>query len=116
MEYRAGFRSYKLKKYHIFSREKIYRLQADWLRDPTIISSWWTREEEIKRYGGAVLLPYEKGHTIFSFSGLDEHVDEAVSLMVGREYADDDSVRRIIEQSKNLVYPEMFEMYQRMAA
>lgn len=105
--------SEKLEKYERFSREKLYRLQADWLRDPNILSSWWTRDPEINRYGGAVALPYGAGHLIISFSGLLEHVDEAVSLMIGHKegIAREDYVQKIIEMSQNSVFSEMLQAY-----
>jgi len=105
-----------------FSREKAYRLLADWLRDPSSISSWQTRDPEINRYGGSVLFPANEQdplnpglHQLVSFSGLKEHVDEAVSLTLGYDarLADDDYVRKVIEISENPVFYEMLEAWQR---
>ncbi len=108
----------KWNRYERLSPEKLYRLQADWLRDPTIISSWWTRQPESERYGGAVLLPYEGEHCIISFSGLLEHVDESVSLMIGhkRGIANEKYVLSILEKSKNHVFEEMKNACGRKAA
>jgi hypothetical protein len=104
--------------YKRFSQEKAHRLQADWLRDPSSVSSWQTRQESIERYGGAVLfkIPGEEAdeaHCIISFSGLKEHVDEAVSLTLGYHLglADDETVRRIVKVSNNSVFPEMLKAY-----
>lgn len=111
----------KLSAYREFSQEKAFRLQADWLRDHSIVSSWFTRNEAIRRFGGAVLLQDPEicpvgSHYILSFSGLKEHVDEAVALTLGTHLglATDESVGRIVRESENPVFPEMLEAYMAM--
>ena len=107
----------ELATYFAFSREKAFRTYADFLRDPFhTVSSWQTRQEDINRYGGAVL--FRRGRIsspvdIISFSGLNEHVDEAISLIIGKEMrlASEDHIGRVIDISKNLVYRELYEAY-----
>lgn len=106
----------KASMYKRFSQEKAHRLYSDWLRNPETISSWQTRQEEIDRYGGAVLF-YDSNSApgIISFSGLKEHVDEAVSLSIGKAqgWIDDNLIGKIIRVSKNLVFPEMWDAYEK---
>jgi len=104
--------------YRRYSREKTYRLEADWLRDELIFSSWHTRDEAINRYGGAVLFPTDLqalggNHHIVSFSGLKEHVDEAVSLALGSiiGISSEEHARRVVEVSRNPVFLEMLKAY-----
>ena len=101
----------KLDKYLRFSREKILRATADWLRDPNTFSSWQTRDPGMDRYGGAVLFENPEGEfpRAISFSGLKEHCDEAVALLTG-EYLGLNPIRGsadIIQFSNNQVYREM---------
>jgi hypothetical protein len=100
--------------YRNFSREKFHRLQADWHRDHSIVSSWQTRDVEMHRYGGGVLLLPEGcnndgSHYIITFSGLKEHVDEATSLVLGRQLGltQPDREKRIVQISDNKVFDEM---------
>ena len=102
--------------YERFAQEKAHRVYADFMRRPEhIVSSWQTRDKEIERYGGAVLFPASKleGVDIISFSGLKEHVDEAVSLKIGRELGlcYDGLVNEVINVSGNKVYPELVQAY-----
>jgi len=69
----------KAGQYYGFSREKPARLYAEILRGVVgAVSSWQTRNESEFRYGGAI----RAGRFIFSFSGLPEHADEALMLML----------------------------------
>jgi hypothetical protein len=130
----------KEEAYASFAQEKAYRLYADWLRDSTSISSWQTRQPEINGWGGAVLFNYLipvgfpldaymdacPSCAIYSFSGLTEEADEAVSLAYGyfgREVPPDWQkiaresrlAERVIEISDNQIAREMFEVLERMA-
>jgi len=101
--------------YKKFSQEKIYRATADWLRDPKTFSSWQTRDEKMERYGGAILLPNldrDFPHAI-SFSGLKEHCDEAIALLIGQHLnlSSPEQVDRIIRYSNNRIYREMIEAF-----
>jgi len=103
-------------KYWGFSREKVYRVQSDFLRDPNnIVSSWQTREPEIGRYGGAVIFNLKGDRTalynIISFSGLDEQVDEAVALTMGFKlgWTNKDFLDRVLSASENHVFWELLK-------
>ncbi|MBI2004174.1 hypothetical protein HYS72_01785 [Candidatus Pacearchaeota archaeon] len=105
----------KKEKYLRFSQEKAHRLYSDWLRDTDSISSWQTRQIEINRYGGAVLFGFLnngiKSCNVFSFSGLNEHTDEAVSFMLAYtlNLANSSDLEQITRISKNQVLEEMFK-------
>jgi len=103
-------------KYRNFAQEKAHRLFSDWLRDPSSISSWQTREPNLNRWGGAVLFPIigERGPScdIISFSGLIEPADEALGLMLGYQFklaTDPKFAERVIDISANKVYREMMQ-------
>ncbi len=57
------------------SREKAVRLAAN----PKDISCWTTRDAKNKKYGGGVRA---LDGSIYTFSGLSEHWDEAISVVV----------------------------------
>jgi hypothetical protein len=103
--------------YERFSQEKIHRAYADFLRSSgTIISSWQTRDEAAKKYGGAILFNQHGTGPLkesLSFSGLKEPVDEAVSLVIGTELrqVSDNFAQHVIEISDNQVYHELREAY-----
>ena len=95
--------------YKRLAQEKGHRLYSQWLRDPaSSLSSWQTRQPELKQYGGAILF---NSHTdrphVISFSGINEHSDEAVSLSVGLQLGFTTDVARILEISDNPVYREL---------
>jgi len=102
--------------YRRFSQEKVHRLYSEWLKDPiTSISSWQTREQKTGKYGGAVLFNTiedvdRPSCDIISFSGLNEHTDEALSLTLGHYlgWGTPDNVLKIIAISDNKVFDEMF--------
>jgi hypothetical protein len=60
------------KRYWTFCQEKATRLG----QNPEHTSSWQTRDESVKKYGGAIR---DEDGNIYSFSGLSEFLDEAVS-------------------------------------
>ena len=64
----------KFEQYWAFSQEKAYRLAR--LIHARHVSSWQSRDENLRRFGGAI----RAGDYIFSFSGLPEKADEAVML------------------------------------
>lgn len=65
-------------RYQTLSAEKAFRLAAR----PDDLSSWQSRDPNDDKWGGAV-----RGDTsIFSFSGLPELADEAISLYVAIEF------------------------------
>ena len=105
-------------KYLGFSREKIFRTYADFIRDSDItVSSWQTRNERAHQYGGAVLFnrsgTVDEPVDVISFSGLAEQVDEAVSLMIGHELGltDESFIGRVLVLSGNEVFPELREAF-----
>ena len=108
----------KKEKYRIFSQEKAHRLYSDWLRNQLqTVSSWQTRNEKENKYGGAVLFEYPNqvgimSCNIISFSGLNEHCDEALSLCMGYHLGFSRNraglTQRIISISNNMVFGEMF--------
>jgi len=105
----------KWDKYMALSQEKALRVMADYQRGPDLaISSWQSRDATMERYGGAVLFNLHGGSgenavDIIAFSGLDEHVDEAVSLALGRDFGlvDEEFVKRVLEISGNPVYKDL---------
>lgn len=105
--------------YWRFSQEKAYRLYSDWLRNPAgTFSSWQTRQVEFNKYGGAVLFDKTRDNErplcdIISFSGHTEHVDEAISLILGhyQKIATPENIHRIITFSNNEVFNEMFRAF-----
>ena len=110
----------KVDDYRAFSREKAFRVQADMMREPaTTVSSWQTRDVNMRRYGGGVICNMDgdrnKPHAIYTFSGLKEPVDEAVSLALALEYggADDALVKGVVEISNNGVFEELWEAWKR---
>ncbi len=111
--------SAKKEKYRIFSQEKAYRLYSEWLKNPIeAFSSWQTRDEKADKYGGAVLFNTLEDEArpscdIISFSGLNEHTDEASSLTLGHYLglATDETTQRIITISNNRVFDEMFSIF-----
>jgi hypothetical protein len=112
--------SEKKDDYKAFSREKAWRLQADMMREPaTTVSSWQTRNVDMRRYGGGVICNMDgdrnKPHEIYTFSGLKEHVDEAVSLALALESGrvNEDFVKRVIGISNNGVFEELWTAWKR---
>jgi hypothetical protein len=108
----------KRDKYQRLAREKAFRLEADWCRDPEhTVSSWQTRDDKLERYPGAVLIPIQSDihyHWIISASGfVTGALDEALSLTLGYALgvANEDTTRRIARVSNNLVFPEMLGAY-----
>lgn len=106
--------------YKAFSREKTFRVQADMMREPTTtVSSWQTRDTDMSRYGGSVICNLDgdrnKPHEIYSFSGLKEHVDEAVSLSLALEYGrvNNAFVQKVLDISKNGVFNELWEAWKK---
>ncbi len=92
----------KAPKYERFAREKAMRLD----RHPDDLSSWGSRNEAEKQYGGAIRVANEY---LFSFSGLPEHGDEAAMLFAGLrlEFIDRDYARRIASISSNQTFFKM---------
>jgi len=103
----------KIVKYLSFAQEKAHRLYSNWLRDPeSFFSSFQDKDEDKRKYAGAVL--FCKGNpscNIFSFSGLAQLTDEAVSLMIGKifKYGSEDECKRIADFSENQVFYEMLK-------
>ena len=85
------------------SLEKAERLRKHFKRDHTAISSWQTRNEDERMYGGAVIATPRGG--IVSFSGLPEHYDEALCVGVTYELELENEIRtnRIADVSNNEV-------------
>jgi len=116
----------KRAKYRALSLEKALRVQSDFLRDPftdpvrTTVSSWQTRDEEMRRYGGAVFFGYTgadntREFDVISFSGSTEIVDQSISLLVGRELrlTNPQFVDRVMSISGGWeVYSELFGAYE----
>lgn len=68
--------------YYELSQEKALRLMRGVVNDGTNhVSSWQSRRPENNQWGGAV----RDEDTILSFSGLTEHADEALTLLVAME-------------------------------
>jgi hypothetical protein len=90
-------------QYRKFCQEKALRL----LRLSSHISSWESRDEVGKMYGGAVLAD---SNIVFSFSGLTEHMDEAFAAIVachsrrGITPAQWNEIRRISKNPHMLSY------------
>ncbi len=109
----------KREDYLRFSQEMVYRTYAAFLREQgTTISSWQTREESMKKYGGEILFSPAEDKILkeaISFSGLDEHVCEAVSLVIGHELrqASDDHIKKVIAISNNQVYHELLQTFKK---
>lgn len=72
----------KRRQYIAFCQEKCWRLAER----PNDISSWETRDEPAERYGGGIRVggtdPYAASAGWFAFSGLPEHADEALVLLM----------------------------------
>lgn len=103
--------------FYRFSQEKAHRLYAEWLRNPDeTFSSWQTRDFDNQKYGGAIACrTLYQGWScgIISFSGLKEHVDEAVSLnlALSLELITNEEIERIVKCSNNKVFPEMLSKF-----
>lgn len=99
----------KTEEYLFFSIENSQRLAE--MRDlNNHCSSWQSRDEESKYWGGAVSLNQS---FIFSFSGLLELADEAVMLgaawrlgLISREYAE-----KVAGISDNQYFRKLYESY-----
>jgi len=109
-----------LVKFFRFSREKVHRALADWMRNPDTVSSWETRDEEMQRYGGGILINHPEAGQDYrpgalAFSGLKEHVDEAISIVAARDFGliTPGQARRIVTISGNTkVWPELVAAYE----
>jgi hypothetical protein len=104
----------KLMKYWEISQEKAHRLYSAWLRDPTSVLSWQTRDPENRMWGGAVLFPFEgegRNCNIISFSGLTEAADEAVSSALGYDlsFGNMNYMAKVAAISDNAVSKELLE-------
>ena len=84
--------SEKALKYMAFCQEKAQRLHLNVANGH--ISSWQSRNEQEEKYGGGII--DSKGR-IFAFSGLSEHLDEALSLDIARQLDDSSLGRSRIE-------------------
>jgi hypothetical protein len=113
--------SEKATKYERLAQEKVHRLWAHWLRNPEVaVSSWQTRDENQRMYGGAVLFsaPHERP-CVIGFSGHREGIDQAISMITGSylQIATSDQVERILAVSQNpdnrTIYQELLAAYQR---
>ena len=102
----------KLARYQRFAPEKVFRTYAEWLRNPeTSFSSWQTRDESTNKYGGAVLFQRANGTPeVISFSGLKEHIDESLVLVLGYHLGIllHERLQRVLETSQNPSFEEMF--------
>jgi len=89
--------------YMFNSLEKARRLENHFKRDPSVVSSWQTRNEQEGMYGGAVIATPRGG--IASFSGLPEHYDEALCVCITRYLGLENEIRtkRIADISNNKV-------------
>lgn len=102
----------KTQKYLALAQEKAHRLLADFLRCPDFyVSSWQTRNPETNKWGGSVLFKLDDiSCNIFSFSGLAELTDEAISLMLGKHFGGvEEECEYIAAISDNQVYYEMLK-------
>ena len=83
---------------HIYAPEKADRLASHSIH----ISSWQSRDLNEHKYGGAIRVG-EFGELILSFSGLPEHADEALVLMVASDllWTTREEVRAIVALSDN---------------
>lgn len=74
-------------RYVEFCQEKANRLEAAYLANPhTAKSSWQSRNPDEEKWGGAILGPDSQNRQyVFSFSGLPELCDEAVTLLTAVE-------------------------------
>ncbi len=78
--------------------EKLERLKAS----PELLASWQSRNTDEEMYGGAI----RAGEYIFSFSGLSEHADEMICLLVAIELEalSCDEAYRIAKETGNQLY------------
>lgn len=91
----------RLLDYLGFSREKGLRLAEH----PDHVSSWESRDEDLMHYGGAIRC----GPFILSFSGLPEHWDEILMVLIARRrmFLDDAQTQTIFHISGGAAKWEM---------
>lgn len=89
------------------SKEKGERLH----RHPTHVSAWQSRDEHVRSFGGAIritiLIGNEPIRAILSMSGLIEHGDETVLLLIARHLGWKVETGLIIELSDNQLAREL---------
>jgi hypothetical protein len=99
--------------YFAFCQEKVLRLFAHLNKGH--ISSWQSRDLEKEMYGGGIIKPLEhRGHLINTgligaISGLPEHGDEAVTMMIFLIFGwiTLEDTRKIVAISQNPLFPSL---------
>ncbi len=98
----------KADKYCVLSAEKANRL-VRYYRGQGHNSSWQSRDEKQKKYGGAIVA----GNLIVSFSGLPERGDEVVVLILAytMNWANFNDITTIAKQNENPLFDPFYQKH-----